>query len=141
MATNRKKLNVILWVIQIVLVLLYLFTGGAKLILPIAALTKEVHFPGLLLRFIGACEVLGAMGLLLPGLFRIGTYLTPLAAAGLVIIMIGATTIMLVTSGVAQALMPLCVGLLVAFVGYGRWRLAPVASRESFARSVQQAAN
>lgn len=141
MAINRKKLNVILWVIQIVLALLYLFTGGAKLTLPIAVMTQQVHFPGPFLRFIGACEVLGAMALLLPGLFRVRTYLTPLAAAGLVIIMIGATTIMLVTSGVVQALMPLCVGLLVVFVAYGRWRLAPIPSRGSSVRSVQQAAN
>jgi hypothetical protein len=141
MATNGKKLNVILWVIQVVLALVYLFAGGAKLTLPIAVMTQQVHFPGSFLRFIGACEVLGAMGLLLPGLFRIRTYLTPLAAAGLVIIMIGATTIMLVVSGLAQALMPLCVGLLVAFVAYGRWRLAPIASRESSGSSVQQAAN
>jgi hypothetical protein len=141
MATNGKKLNVILWVIQVVLALLYLFAGGAKLTLPVAVMTQQVHFPEPFLRFIGACEVLGAMGLLLPGLLRIRTYLTPLAAAGLVIIMIGATTIMLVVSGVAQALMPLCVGLLVAFVAYGRWQLAPIASRESSGRSVQRAAN
>jgi hypothetical protein len=141
MATNGKKLNVTLWVIQVVLALLYLFAGGAKLTLPVAVMTQQVHFPGSFLRFIGACEVLGAMGLLLPGLLRIRTYLTPLAAAGLVIIMIGATTIMLVVSGVAQALMPLCVGLLVAFVAYGRWQLAPIASRESSGRSVQRAAN
>ncbi len=56
MATNRKKLNVILWVIQIVLALLYLFTGGAKLTLPIAVMTQQVHFPGPFLRFIGACQ-------------------------------------------------------------------------------------
>jgi hypothetical protein len=141
MATNRRKLNVILWVIQILLALLYLFTGAAKLTLPIAVMTQQVHFPGIFLRFVGASEVLGAMGLLLPGLFRIRTYLTSLAAAGLVIIMIGATKIMLVVSGVAQALMPLCAGLLGAFVAYGRWRLAPIASRESSGRWVQVAAN
>ena len=141
MATNRRKLNVILWVVQILLTLLYLFSGGAKLTLPIAVMTQQVHFPGLFLRFIGACEVLGALGLLLPGLFRVRTYLTPLAAAGLVIIMIGATTIMLVTSGIAQAVMPLCVGLLVAFVAYGRWRLAPTAGRASHREQASQAAS
>lgn len=141
MATNHRKLNVILWAVQILLTLLYLFSGGAKLTLPIAVMTQQVHFPGLFLRFIGACEVLGALGLLLPGLFRVRTYLTPLAAAGLVIIMIGATTIMLVTSGIAQALMPLCVGLLVAFVAYGRWRLAPIAGGASHREQASQAAS
>jgi uncharacterized membrane protein YfcA len=51
--------------------------------------------------------------------------LTPLAAAGLVLIMIGATVLTLVSGEVAMALLPLVVGLLAAFVAYGRWRLAP----------------
>jgi uncharacterized membrane protein YdfJ with MMPL/SSD domain len=56
---------------------------------------------------------------------RIRPGLTPLAAAGLVIIMIGATVLTLASGGVAAALMPLATGLLSAFVAYGRWRLAP----------------
>lgn len=79
--------------------------------------------------------------MLLPGLFRVRTYLTPPAAAGLVIIMIGATTIMPATSGIAQPLMPLCVGLLVAFVAYGRWRLAPIAGRALHREQASQAAS
>jgi hypothetical protein len=79
--------------------------------------------PGLFVRFIGVAEVLGAIGLILPGLLRIRPGLTPLAAAGLVIIMIGATVVTLVADGVAPALIPLAVGLLAAFVAYGRRRL------------------
>ncbi|MBI4490127.1 MAG: DoxX family protein, partial [Deltaproteobacteria bacterium] len=55
--------------------------------------------------------------------------LTSLAAAGLVIIMIGATAITLAAGDVAVALIPLVVGLLSAFVAYGRWRLAPLSTR------------
>jgi uncharacterized membrane protein YfcA len=69
--------------------------------------------------------VLGGIGLILPGLVRIRPSLTPLAAAGLVIIMIGATVITLVGGDLLAALIPLAVGLLAAFVAYGRWRLAP----------------
>ena len=75
--------------------------------------------------FIGAAEVLGALGLVLPGLLRIRLGLTPLAATGLVSIMSGATGLTLIGSGVAAALVPLVVGMLAAFVTYGRWRLAP----------------
>ncbi|MBI2209335.1 MAG: DoxX family protein [Deltaproteobacteria bacterium] len=53
----------------------------------------------------------------------------PLAAAGLVIIMIGATVFTLATGDIAMALIPLVVGLLSAFVAYGRWRLAPLSTR------------
>lgn len=123
-------MNVALWIIQVLLALLFLFAGGTKLVLPIETLTSmgspnQIHLPGLLLRFIGVCEVLGAIGLILPSLLRTRPGLTPLAAAGLVIIMIGATVLTFVADGFATALTPLVAGLLAAFVAYGRWRLAP----------------
>lgn len=81
--------------------------------------------PGPLVRFIGVAETLGALGLVLPGLLGLRPGLTPLAAAGLVIVMIGATAVTLAGGGVGMAVVPLAVGLLAAFVAYGRWRLAP----------------
>jgi len=83
-------------------------------------LQGPVALPGALLRFIGVCEVLGAMGLILPGVFRIRQGLTPLAAAGLVIIMVGATTMTAAGMGPAPALFPLAVGLLAGTVAVGR---------------------
>ena len=91
-----------------------------KLVLPLEVLTKQMPLPGLFVRVIGAAEVLGAIGLILPELLRIRPGLTPLAAAGLVIIMIGATVLTLAGGDVALALIPLVVGLLSAFVAYGR---------------------
>ena len=114
-----------LWIAQGLLAIIFLFTGGMKLVLPIEELTKQMPLPGWFVRFIGVAEVLGGIGLILPGLLRIRPGLTPLAAAGLVIIMIGATAFTLATSDVAMALIPLVVGILAAFVAYGRWRLAP----------------
>ncbi len=118
-----------LWVVQGLLALLFLFAGGMKLVLPIEEMTKQMPLPGPFLRFIAVAEVLGALGLILPGLLRIRPGLTPLAAAGLLIIMIGATVLTLSAGGVASALIPLVVGLLSAFVAYGRWRLAPLGSK------------
>ncbi len=117
-----------LWVVQGLLALLFLFTGGIKLIMPLDMLTEQSPLPGLFMRFIGVAEVLGAIGLILPGLFGIRPGLTPLAAARLVLIMTGATALTLAgvaPGGVAVALIPLVVGLLSALVAYGRWRLAP----------------
>ena len=114
-----------LWTVQVLLALLFLFAGGMKLVLPIEEMTRDMPMPGPFLRFIGVVEVLGALGLVLPGLLRIRPGLTPLAAAGLVIVMIGATVVSFVRSGVLIALMPLVVGLLAAFVAYGRWQLEP----------------
>jgi hypothetical protein len=118
-------MNVALWIVQALLACLFLFGGVVKLIMPIDEMTKQVPLPGLFLRFIAVCETLGALGLILPGLLHIRPGLTPLAASGLVIIMIGATVVTLMTGGGATALMPLVTGLLAAFVAYGRWRLAP----------------
>ncbi|MDH3443691.1 MAG: DoxX family protein [Deltaproteobacteria bacterium] len=118
-------MNVALWIIQGLLAAIFLFAGGMKLVLPIEEMTQEMPMPGLFLRFIGACEVLGAIGLILPWLLRIRPGLTPLAAAGLVIIMIGATVITLMAGDIATAVVPLAVGILAALVAYGRFRLVP----------------
>ena len=128
-------MNVVLWIIQVLLALLFLFAGGTKLVLPLDVLASmgspnQIHLPGLFLRFIGVCEVLGAIGLILPGLLRIRPGLTVLTAAGLVIIMIGATVLTVASDGVATALVPFIVGILTAFVAYGRWRLAPIQKRK-----------
>lgn len=115
-----------LWVLQVLLGLLFIFAGGSKLVMPIEEMTREVAMPGWFLRGIGVCELLGGLGLILPGLLRIRTGLTPLAAAGLVIIMIGATVVTVMTMGVGMALVPFVVGVLAAFVAYARWRVAPL---------------
>ncbi len=119
-------MNIALWSLQVLLALLFLFAGGVKLIMPIEEMTKgmPVAIPGLLLRFIGVCEVLGGLGLVLPGLLRVKPWLTPIAAVGLVIIMLGAVAFSL-KLGVTAAIMPLVVGLLLALVAYKRWRWIP----------------
>jgi len=120
-------MNVALWIVQVLLALLFLWAGGIKLVMPIEEMMKQMPLPlpGWFLRFIGVAEVLGALGLILPGLLRIRPGLTPLAAAGLLVIMIGATVLTLMTGDITMALIPLVVGLLSAFVAYGRRRLAP----------------
>jgi uncharacterized membrane protein YphA (DoxX/SURF4 family) len=124
MAAGRH-LNVTLWIVQALLAIVYLVSGSMKLTMPVEEMTRDVPLPGAFLRFIGVAEVLGALGLVLPWLLGIRPHLTPLAAAGLTIIMIGATAITTATMGLAMGLIPLTVGSLVAFVAYGRWRLTP----------------
>ena len=121
--TPSQKTTVLLWIIQGLLALVFMFAGVMKFVMPIEEMTKQVPLPGLFLRFIGVAEVLGAIGLILPGLLRIRPGLTPLAAAGLAIITVGATVVTLMIGGGVTALFPLVVALLSAFVAYSRWRL------------------
>ncbi|HYR90917.1 MAG TPA: DoxX family protein [Terriglobia bacterium] len=126
-SSASSRMNGALWIVQVLLALLFLFAGSTKLILPIDVLASmgspnQIALPGLFIRFIGVAEVLGAIGLILPWLLRIRPRLTPVAAAGLVIIMIGATSLTLAVGDVAGALIPFVVGLLSSFVAYGRWR-------------------
>jgi len=120
-------MNIALWIVQGLLAAIFLFAGGIKLVTPMEEMMKQMPLPlpGWFLRFIGVCEVLGAIGVILPWLLRIRPGLTPLAAAGLVIIMIGATVYTLAAGDVAPALISPLVGILAAFVAYGRWRLTP----------------
>lgn len=119
-------MNIVLWIIQVLLALLFVFAGVMKFIIPVEEMTKQmpVALSGLFLHFIGVCEVLGGLGLVLPMLLRIKPWLTPIAAIGLAIIILGAIAFSL-QLGVMQALMPVVVELLLMFVAYGRWRLVP----------------
>jgi uncharacterized membrane protein YphA (DoxX/SURF4 family) len=120
-------MNIALWIIQALLALLFLFAGSMKLILSIEEMMKQMPLalPGWFVRFTGVAEVLGAIGLILPWLLSIRPWLTPLAAAGLVIVMIGATAYTVAAGEIASAFFPVIVGLLCVFVAYGRWRLTP----------------
>jgi hypothetical protein len=95
-----------------------------KLVTPTDALAAQAHMSGTFLKFIGVCETLGALGLVLPGIFRVQQWLTPVAAAGLVVIMIGAVVTTIVLGlGFAMAILPAVVGVLAFYVARGRWAI------------------
>src|SRR5690242_18383066 len=131
----------ILWLLQSLLALVFLFSGAFKLTAPIDLLQAQLPLPELYVRAIGLLELLGAVGLVVPALTRVKPGLTPLAAAGLVLLMTGATVLSPVFTGEpATALLPLVLGLLNAVVVYGRTRLAPITSRSRRAAALQFAA-
>lgn len=121
-------MNIALWIIQALLAALFLFAGGMKLVMPVEDILKQmpVPLPGWFVRFTAVVELLGGIGLILPWLLNIKPGLTPLAAAGLVIVMIGATVYTLAAGEIAAVPLPLVVGILAGFVAYGRWKLTPV---------------
>ena len=111
----------VLWIVQALLALVFLFVGGMKIITPLDVLYAQMALPlpGVFIRFIGVCEVLGAVGLILPGVTRIRPELTSLAACGLVLIMVGAA-MFTPPEDLSMAAIPVAIGLLAAFVAYGR---------------------
>lgn len=123
-------MKILLWILQTLLGLLFLFAGVMKFVMPVAEMNRQapVALPGWFLHFIGACEILGALGLILPALLRIKPGLTPLAAAGLAIITLGASVIS-IKAGISMAVFPFVVCLLSLMVAYGRWRLRPISPR------------
>ena len=114
-------MNIVLLIVQILLALLFLFAGASKFIIPYSEMIKDapVVLPHAFFLFIGVCEILGGIGLIVPWITRIRPGLTPLAASLLIIIMIGATVITAMGS-VPMAITPAVVGLLCAFVAWGR---------------------
>jgi hypothetical protein len=129
----------VLWILQALLALVFLVAGGMKLVTPLDVLYAQMPLPlpGVFIRFIGLCEVLGALGLLLPGLTRIRPELTSLAARGLALIMLGAA-MFTPPEDLSLAGLPVVLGLLAAFVAYGR---APrTAQRRTSRRTAPHAA-
>ena len=122
-----KSLSVALWTAQILLAALFLFAGVMKFVMPVEEMTKHSSLPGSFFHFIGVAELFGGVGLIVPALFRVWPWLTPLAACGLVIIMAGATVISMPMGW--AALFPFVVGMAAAFIAYGRFRLKPVQPR------------
>ena len=124
-------MNILLWILQILLALLFLFAGGTKFYYTIEDMRRmgppnQILFPGWFIHFIGVCEILGGLGLVLPGLLRVKQYLTSLAAIGLTIIMIGAVVVTFIEFGIGGAVPNLVICLLCAFVAYGRWKVRPL---------------
>ena len=126
--SNPKTKNRLLWTAQILVAALFLLAGSMKFIMPVEKMQEgPMVFPVAFLYFIGACECLGAVGLIIPAAFRIRTFLTPLAAIGLTLIMAGATTVSILAMGPAAGIFPGVVGLLTSAIAYGRVIVAPIA--------------
>jgi hypothetical protein len=117
---GRDWTGIGLWFAQGLLAALFLFAGGMKLVAPPEMLTGPVAFPVWFIRFIGAAEVLGAVGLILPEMLKVKRQLTPLAAAGLIVIMCGATVVNAIGGGAVAAIGPVIIGMLAAAIARGR---------------------
>ncbi len=133
--TQKKssKLNIVLWILQALLALLYLNAGFLKTFKPIQEIAPQIFWaprlPESLVRFIGISELLGAIGLILPGMLKIRSQFTTLAAAGLTLVMLLANIYHISQGDFFVLPMTGLLFFLLAFITYGRWKLSPFAQR------------
>lgn len=127
-------MNIVLWVLQGMIALMFAMTGFMKLSKSKQDLKKQGggrmdwadDVSGSNLKLIGSLELLAAMGIIVPHLTGILPWLTPLAAIGIICIMIGAMTLHIKRGDGKQAIIPTAFLLLMtAFVAYGRFALIP----------------
>jgi uncharacterized membrane protein YphA (DoxX/SURF4 family) len=128
---RENNMNIVLWIVQILLALAFLLAGTGKVTLPLDWLAARMQWvnsirPSQFVRVIGVLEVLGAIGLILPGVTGILPWLTPVAAIGLVLTMIGAMMLH-IRRGEASLIAPnIFLLLLAAFVVIGRFVVMPL---------------
>ncbi len=114
-----------LWVVQVLLAVVFLMVGMAKLTKPKEELAERMDwvedFSLGTIRFIGGVEVLAAIGLILPGLFGIAPILVPIAASGLVVTQIGAVIVHARRSEPKMIIGNVALIALALFVAWGRF--------------------
>jgi putative oxidoreductase len=128
----NRALRACLWTVQVLLALAFVSAGFMKLTTPIDQLVVRMPWVadvGVLVRFIGAAEIAGALGLVLPAATRIQPRLTPLAAAGLVTVMVLAALMHIQRGELGVLPVNVLLGGLAAFVAWGRAVRAPIRPR------------
>lgn len=124
-------MNIVLWILQVLLAVMFLWHGWLFLSPPpeLVEIMNANLNPSFRL-FLGVAEVLGAAGLILPGVTRILPWLIPLAAAGLMIVVGSASVLHLTRGEIGSAITTAVLFALCAFVAYMRWKVKPVAPRQ-----------
>jgi uncharacterized membrane protein YphA (DoxX/SURF4 family) len=137
LSINKREdflMNILLWVLQILLGLYFIAIGAAHFLIPPglpAQMSWMYDLSPALHAISGTAEILGGLGLILPGLTKIQTRLTPLAGAGLALVMVLAAFYHLQRGEMQNIFLNLLVAAILAFVAYGRWRLKPLQDRNA----------
>jgi hypothetical protein len=134
---NIVSVNALLWTLQVFLALFFgLASGAPKLLLHAEALPMPIPLSQGFVWFIGTCEVLGALGLILPGLTHVQPRLTVAAAVCLLALTLCAATYQVLGGQPANGVFALAIGALAAIVGYGRARLVPLSATMAIAATL-----
>ncbi len=130
---RAKALNIMLWVVQVLLAAMFVLTGLLKLTLPAEKLpalmpwTADAHLS--FIRFVGIAEVIGGIGLVVPAWLRIKPILTPWAATGIATIMVLSIPVRFLRGETSSLGLNILLLVLATFVGWGRFKKAPIHSK------------
>ncbi|NOK57623.1 MAG: DoxX family protein [Chloroflexi bacterium AL-W] len=121
-------MTIILWILQVLLAVTFAYHGYLKFVPPadLPFLAWLYDIPLGLRIFIGVAEFAAVIGLILPGVMKTYTWLTPLAALGLVINMVGAIIFHIPRGEIVMIQGNIFLLVLAALVAYGRWRIRPL---------------
>lgn len=122
-------MGTLLWILQWIFGVYFLITGVMHFSVPPglpAAMAWMYDLSTGLHYFSGTAEILAGLGLILPGLMKIKTWLTPLAGAGLVLVMMGAMVYHIQRGEIVNIGMNLILAAVSAFIAYGRWKIKPL---------------
>ena len=129
----KKTTHILLWIAQILLSLCLSWAGIVKLFQPVEQLKMMWPWTGevsqVFVKLIGIIDLLGALGLLIPPLFRFKPVLTPIAAIGIILLMITASIFHICRGESSQIGFNIVVAVISAFVVYGRLKLVPIQSK------------
>ena len=126
---EEHTMHVVLWILQVLLAVIFAIAGVTHFLPPEGlpeAMRGVAEMPAGVPYFIGAVEILAVLGLILPGLTGIQTRLTPLASAGLILVMVGAIVWHAQREEFPNIVLNVILAVIAAFVAYGRWRLRPL---------------
>jgi hypothetical protein len=124
---KESMMNLTLWIVAGLLAAVFLFAGSTKLFIPRKKLAEAsgggwvLDFSAGFVKALGALEILGAVGLILPALLDVAPVLVPLAALGLGVIMVGAAAVEFRRQEFKHVLVNLTYLALIAFVAWGRY--------------------
>jgi putative oxidoreductase len=131
---NGKALNIALWIVQGLTAALMLMSAFMKIATPIPELSAKWKWTGELpqqvVRMLGIVDLLGGIGIILPAILKIKPGLTPLAAVGVVLLMISATVFHISRGESSVIAFNIILMLFASFIAWGRYKKLPILPRQ-----------
>ncbi|HEX8254598.1 MAG TPA: DoxX family protein [Thermoanaerobaculia bacterium] len=125
--TGRTAFNVALWTAQILLAITFLALGFMKVATPVAEMASRMLWaaftPAPLIRTLGALEIAGAIGLLLPAVTRMSSLASALAATLLALVMLDPIAVHLTLGETSKIVAPLALMVAATFIAWARSRV------------------